>query len=156
MSLGPFWRCQRCGWDYPTVKMGCDDPSAPGASAHFVCGGRCVEMPADTRRPSPTEASLDGEPIHAWFELTYAEYLTIPRSVLQSMPVEWQRRFVQCLEQLDEAFDWRPADDKVYRCTLHKPNEEHSEHSPTRYWGRALDDPLGDYERGRRRIPRKA
>jgi hypothetical protein len=34
----------------------------------------------------------DFELIHNWFELTYAQYLTIPRSILQSMPVEWQRR----------------------------------------------------------------
>jgi len=34
----------------------------------------------------------DFEPLHNWFELTYAQYLTIPRSILQSMPVEWQRR----------------------------------------------------------------
>lgn len=29
------------------------------------------------------------EPIHLWFNLTYANYLCLPRSVLQSMPQEW-------------------------------------------------------------------
>lgn len=81
----------------------------------------------------------DPEPVHTWFELTYAQYLTIPRSLLQSMPVEWQQRFVECLEELDDTFDWRPREG--------------------RYWvqlkdgrGRYVEDPLMDYERGRRRI----
>ena len=83
---------------------------------------------------------IDNDPIHEWFELSYAQYLTIPRSVLQSMPPEWQRRFVECLEELDATIDWRPADG--------------------RYWvelrdskGRFQRDPLQDYERGRRRVP---
>ena len=79
------------------------------------------------------------EPIHEWFELSYAHYLTVPRSVLQSMPLEWQQRFVKCLDELDETIDWRPHDG--------------------RYWvqlrdhrGRLVQDPLADYQRGRRRI----
>lgn len=77
--------------------------------------------------------------IHTWFELTYAEYLTIPRSVLQSMPTNWQAHMVACLEELDATIDWRPREG--------------------RYWvelrdarGRICHDPLKDYERGRRRI----
>jgi len=48
-------------------------------------------------------------PIHDWFGLTYAQYLAIPRSILQSMPIDWQEKFVACLEQLDEQFEWREA-----------------------------------------------
>lgn len=80
--------------------------------------------------------------IHLWFELTYAQYLTIPRSVLQSMPDEWQAQFVALLDELDETMDWRPQEG--------------------RYWvqlkdarGRYVADPLMDYERGRRRIAPK-
>jgi hypothetical protein len=86
-----------------------------------------------------------GEHIHNWFELTYAQYLTIPRSVLQSMPSDWQRRFVQCLKELDSTIDWRPD-------------------FPFQYWvglrdtttGRMVsieNDQFMDYERGRRRVP---
>ena len=85
---------------------------------------------------------VDDEAIHGFFELTYAQYLTIPRSVLQSMSPEWQRRLVKCLEELDETIDWRPKSG--------------------RYWvklkdgkGRFANDPLMDYERGRRKIPHK-
>ncbi len=82
------------------------------------------------------------DPVHEWFELSYAQYLTIPRSVLQSMPLKWQEDFVKCLSYLDEVADWRPKEG--------------------RYWvklkdgrGRYVHDPLMDYERGRRKIPIK-
>ena len=52
---------------------------------------------------------FDNTPIHDWFELSYASFLTIPRLVMQSMPVAWQRRMVALLEDLDATFDWRPA-----------------------------------------------
>jgi hypothetical protein len=45
------------------------------------------------------------EAVHGWFELSYSNYLVLPRSLLQSMPDEWQRRFVGCLRELDEAFE---------------------------------------------------
>jgi hypothetical protein len=77
------------------------------------------------------------DPIHNWFELTYAQYLTVPRSVLQSMPVAWQRRFVQCLEELDELIDWRPASGRYWV----QLKDRH---------GRYVSDPFMDYERGRR------
>lgn len=53
-------------------------------------------------------------PVHTWFELSYAQYLTVPRSILQSMPREWQERFVACLNELDAARDWRPAEGRYW------------------------------------------
>jgi hypothetical protein len=74
------------------------------------------------------------ERVNTWFELTYAQYLTIPRSVLEAMPDEWQERFVACLNELDATFDWRPTEG--------------------RYWvqlkdgqGRYTSDPLMEYRR---------
>lgn len=89
---------------------------------------------------SNEQAFIDPEPIHNWFELTYAQYLTIPRSVLQSMPAEWQARFVKCLEELDETIDWRPENGR-YWVRLKDEN------------GKFVFDPLMDYQRGRRMIP---
>lgn len=54
------------------------------------------------------------ETVHTWFELSYAQYLTVPRSILEAMPGEWQERFVQCLEELDEAYDWRPSEGRYW------------------------------------------
>lgn len=42
--------------------------------------------------------------VHAWFGLTYANYLVVPRSVLQSMPDEWQHRFTALMGEVHEAF----------------------------------------------------
>lgn len=44
------------------------------------------------------------ESIGAWFGLSYANYLVVPRTVLQSMPDEWQERFVACLQEIDGTF----------------------------------------------------
>lgn len=47
-------------------------------------------------------------PVNFWFELTYAQYLTVPRSILEEMPLGWQEDFVRLMNELDETFDWRP------------------------------------------------
>jgi hypothetical protein len=52
----------------------------------------------------PAKAS-SAEHIHAMFGLSYANYLVLHRSMLQSMPETWQKRFVQCMQELNEAFD---------------------------------------------------
>ena len=74
-------------------------------------------------------------PVSAWFELTYAQFLTVPRLVLESMPYAWQKRMVELLDAMDKAFDWRPSEG--------------------RYWVRLRSDtgqfasaPLGNYRHG--------
>jgi hypothetical protein len=75
-------------------------------------------------------------PIHLWFELSYAQYLTVPRLALQSMPIEWQERFAKCLCELDESLDWRP---KRGRYWVRLKDEK----------GRYAHDPLMDYRHGK-------
>lgn len=41
----------------------------------------------------------DANAIHDWFGLTYASYLVLPRSVMQSMPAEWQETMVKLLDE---------------------------------------------------------
>ena len=92
-------------------------------------------------RKKYSAADALSQPIHQWFELTYANYLAIPRSVLQSMPDEWQRKFVLLLDELDETIDWRRDGLEILR------------RDPAS--GKYVHDDLVDYERGRRRIPHK-
>ena len=54
--------------------------------------------------PNEKNARLDG-PIHGWFGLTYANYQVLHRTLMQSMPVDWQERMVACLEEMREAFE---------------------------------------------------
>jgi len=42
--------------------------------------------------------------IHTSFGLSYANYLVLPRTLLQSMPEEWQHRFVSMVDELQAAF----------------------------------------------------
>lgn len=52
-----------------------------------------------------TESTRD---VHPYFGLGYANYLVLPRTLLQSMPQQWQARFVAMLEELGTAFDHVP------------------------------------------------
>lgn len=96
-------------------------------------------MSAQEENRTAIPAIGDGA-IHEWFELTYAQYLTIPRSVLQTMSLSWQERFVELLNELDKTIDWMPKEG--------------------RYWvqlkddkGRYAYDPFMDYGRGRVIVP---
>lgn len=91
----------------------------------------------------PREIVCHPEPIHEYFGLSYASYLVLPRSVLQSMPVEWQQRFVGCLKELGQMFDRPLPLEGTYYVRVKADI------------GRYLEDPLQDYERGRYRVPLK-
>jgi len=77
----------------------------------------------------------DSAPISLWFELSYAQYLTVPRLVMESMPVEWQQKMAVLLQEMDETFDWRPKRGQ-YWVRLRDEN------------GRFSHAPLADYRRG--------
>lgn len=79
--------------------------------------------------------------IHDWFGLSYSSYLVMPRTMLQSMPDEWQEKFVEMIEQcnlLELPKDYT----NDYRVTMIKDKKFYK-------------DPLRNYERGRRKLPLK-
>lgn len=43
--------------------------------------------------------------IHEYFGLSYSSHLVISRTLLQSMPEEWQTEFVNLLQTLDSAYE---------------------------------------------------
>lgn len=87
--------------------------------------------------------------IHTYFGLSYAQYLAIPRSVLQSMPLEWQYQFVELLKQLDMT-DWHDMlpDNTCYKIELRNMKDT----STGWKWGTKATDPLANYDRGRRNV----
>ena len=91
-------------------------------------------------------------PVHGYFGLSYASYLVVPRSALQSMPIDWQDRFIACMQELDATIDWMP-DEGTYKVRLHEvvPTVD----GESMKFGKMLPDPLEDYCRGRRRLPHK-
>ena len=90
--------------------------------------------------PLPIEAHPDGQQaladiysesdVHGWFGLSYAQYLTIPRSVMEAMPGPWQRRFVELMRELNETFDWLPEGGQ-YWVEL-RDSEGHFKYDPLR------------------------
>jgi hypothetical protein len=62
------------------------------------------------------KASNASRDIHTHFGLSYANYLVLPRTLLQSMPAEWQHQMVVLLEQMDSAFEHVPQAE-VYEVT---------------------------------------
>lgn len=84
-----------------------------------------------------------GRDIHAWFGLTYASYLVIPRTHLQSMPLEWQERFTDLLREWETVAhinEWPSAE--RYRV---QAVDDRS--------GRFTKDPCPPYSRGRTHLP---
>jgi hypothetical protein len=77
----------------------------------------------------------DSQPIHDWFELSYAQYLTVPRLVMQSMPIEWQKKMAALLQEMDDTFDWRPKGGRYWV----QLRDSHGKYSET---------PLSNYRHG--------
>jgi len=98
------------------------------------CTKGVVKTTIPKRLLSP-DCPIASSPIAYYFELSRASFLTVPRLVMESMPIEWQRDMAELLNQLDETFDWRPSEG--------------------RYWvklrdnsGRFTEAPLADYRHG--------
>ena len=85
--------------------------------------------------PDSKEPIHNEEPVNDWFELSYASYLTLPRSLLEAMPVPWQERLVLLLTELEAEFpvSWPP--EGKYRVSLVAPS------------GRFMKDALAEYRR---------
>lgn len=64
-------------------------------------------------------------PIHDWFGLSYCNYQVLHRTLMQSMPLDWQQRMVACLTELRDAFEHLPQPEvfDVKAATEHIVNE---------------------------------
>lgn len=79
-----------------------------------------TDTTSTTQDLKPSEVEHDA--IHKHFSLTYANYLVLPRTLLQSMPDEWQTSFVRLLDQFDDAFGHVPQAEgyEVHAATEHE------------------------------------
>jgi len=53
---------------------------------------------------APPDFPHGADDLHGWFGLSYANYLTLPRSLMRSMPDEWQGRMAALLREMGEMF----------------------------------------------------
>jgi hypothetical protein len=96
--------------------------------------------------PTAAEAErLDG-PVHLWFGLTYSNYLVLPRTLLQSMPVEWQTAFTDLLDELTVAFA-HVDQTEFYDVTAGYETED--ENGDPEFAPYTTGDPIPHYNRGR-------
>lgn len=86
-----------------------------------------------------TPEVLDDEAVHGFFGLTYANYLVLHRTILQSMHPAWQREFVALLEEAREAARDVPGYDVEFWVR-------------TREGNRFVPDLVPHYQRGRARV----
>lgn len=67
------------------------------------------------------------EPIHEWFGLSYSNYLVLPRSILQSMPIDWQKKFIEITDELfDKCNKLKSMPDYVVLTTSDIDEEEYN------------------------------
>lgn len=78
--------------------------------------------------------------IHDWFSLSYASYLVMPRSILQSMPKEWQVQFVDLLDELKVKCDQYGIETPRYNVNARGVG------------GSFIKDKYSQYDRGRRNV----
>lgn len=86
------------------------------------------------------ETIIENEPIHNFFGLSYSNYLVLPRSVLQSMPIKWQEDFVKLIEQIPETIDEDFEPEGGYTVLTLDKNKKF------------ISNPYSNYERGRKRL----
>jgi hypothetical protein len=121
----------------------------------------------------------ESDRVHTWFGLSYSNYQVLPRTLMQSMPDEWQHRMVDCLEELRDAYshveqapgyevnpvDWKYANEltgdemKLTGATYDPDSEdaydsgyrdqEGSELGSVDRVGVPVDEPVPHYNRGR-------
>ena len=73
--------------------------------------------------------------IHKWFGLSYANYLVIPRSILQSMPTDWQQEFVSLLEKIEEKMNENNLIQQPdYQVTARNRNGKYIKDPYSYYW----------------------
>lgn len=73
----------------------------------------------------------DHEPVHSWFSLSYAAYAVQQRAILERMPVEWQKRYVVLMNELEDTIDHDGPTEFVVQ-----PRDDR---------GRFTKDPLANY-----------
>lgn len=61
--------------------------------------------------------------IHEWFELTYAQFLVVPRVIMSGMPEDWQEKMAELLDQMGATFDYSPGSGDTYYVRVGKAPE---------------------------------
>lgn len=64
-----------------------------------------------------TAIRTESEALQSWFNLSYASWLTLPRVLMEAMPIEWQDEMAALLNEYDETFPNQPEMGTRVQCT---------------------------------------
>ena len=76
--------------------------------------------------------------VHEFFNLSYANYLVLPRLFLEAMPTEWQQEFVALIREIPEFLEIPEGYSDNYTIKLRCSKT-----------GKFIEDPYANYRRGR-------
>lgn len=125
----PIYNTQQAEYAIGRRRLGCRGVSPRHGSTAIEPGNPCQGVAAQqhtsTRTLHETPLAfftnrrragglMEEMDVHLWFGLSYASWLTIPRIVMESMPLRWQYAMVALLNEMDETFDWMPDDLRLY------------------------------------------
>lgn len=145
-------------WGIPElsdVKKAFASETAPGLAE---MGPRQRLAYAAAGRLDEKDCIADPTPIHSFFGLSYASYLVLPRTILQSLPQEIQFKLVTVLKEIDDRTPTWPPDGYHYEVHLHMTDydeEDNAREEDREAEHPKVSDPLCDYERGRRQVTSK-
>lgn len=107
-----------------------------------------------TERPQKEVEALsnirrESELMEGFWGMGKAEYLTIPRSIIQLMPVEWQNKLGRLMGDMDDLVDWHPEGENRYWVQLGYLEFEHTDDFIDEE-GSIIEvsDPLQEYRHG--------
>ncbi|MGC4033661.1 MAG: hypothetical protein QM754_18405 [Tepidisphaeraceae bacterium] len=103
ISDGPVAGYRRCVNCRGTGGVAAPVESASVTKRKSVLRGEGLPVPS---KSVPATAAGDpywNGPIHTYFSLSYSNYLVVNRSILQSMPMDWQETFVGLINQMQDA-----------------------------------------------------
>jgi hypothetical protein len=106
--------CPRCLRPVTNKDRGGGDECSADAAPEWEAGAKIecqrfeiarlrAELARVNGADDPIVSRAGNEPVHLFFGLSYSTYLVWQRSILQAMPLEWQRRFVVLLNELSNA-----------------------------------------------------
>lgn len=124
----PAWLAEEARLHDPAPDAASEATSAPLRPVHASSASESAQSPTGAAEGAPRDSGasvVETEAIHLHFGLSYANYLVLPRTLLQSMDDRWQTEFVALLDQLCEAFRHVPQADayKVEAAEEHTVSE---------------------------------
>lgn len=126
-------RDERALADAALAFLAAECSHGPERKALELAGAR---VRASRNRSDSEPRGLGADALSCWFGLSYANYLTVPRALLEAMPDEWQGRAARLLNEITEEFRWPLESDHEIEVRLRDRS--------TRKW---VSDPLAEYRR---------